>query len=189
MFLISFYYFHRFSCNQVVFNLDSILSRISVKWEYQRKAVVASSIINTQEQRARGLGHSCIPRCSLKGLKRKQSLKPHVCSFNFLGNNIYVQRNLNMYLKRKLNIKITSYLGKCCFNSILLLDVQWNILCRHLQSWVGWVTANKQSFTSSLGYFSSLYFESHLIILGFQVLGPTYCVLGPAFPVCLLQIH
>ena len=36
-------------------------SPINLKWEYRRKAVVASSIINAQEQVARGLGHSSIP--------------------------------------------------------------------------------------------------------------------------------
>ena len=54
-----------------------------MKWEYRRKAVVASPIINAQEQGARGLGHSSIPRCSLKGLKRKQNLKPLVIHLSF----------------------------------------------------------------------------------------------------------
>ena len=68
-------------------------SRISMKWEYQRKAIVASSIINAQEQRAMGLGHSSIPRCSLKSLKRKQNLKPRVCSFNLLLREIIYMFN------------------------------------------------------------------------------------------------
>ena len=63
-------------------------SCISVKWEYCGKAVVASSVINAQEQGAKGLGHSSIPRCLLRGLKRKQNLEPRVCSFNFLLREI-----------------------------------------------------------------------------------------------------
>ena len=49
--------------------------RISVKWEYRRKAVVASSIINAQEEEARELVHSFISKCFVKELKEKTKLK------------------------------------------------------------------------------------------------------------------
>ena len=74
-----------------------------MKWEYRRKAVAASSIINAQEQGARELGHSSIPKYFVKGPKEKTKLETTSLFFYFFveRNNIFVQRNLNMDLKSK----------------------------------------------------------------------------------------